>query len=47
MTLLPLEVAHTSADASGRTTIIISVVLVLAMIGTVGYLAWKSRKDRK
>ena len=47
MTLLPLEVAHLSSDSSGMPKIVISVVLILAMIGVVGYLAWKSRKDQK
>ncbi len=47
MTLLPLEVAQSSSDSSGLPIIVISVVLVLAMIGTVGYLAWKNRKDHK
>ena len=47
MTLSLFEVAQTSSDTSGRTTMIIGVVLILAMIGTVGYLAWKSRKDHK
>lgn len=47
MTSLPLQVTHTSSDTSGLPTIIISVVLILVMIGVVGYLAWKNRKGKQ
>ena len=47
MTSLLAEAANTSADTSGRSTIVISVVLILVMIGVVGYLAWKNRKAHK
>lgn len=47
MTLLPLEAAQNATDTSGLSTIIISIVLLLAMIGVIGYLAWRNRKDQK
>jgi len=47
MTLLPLAVAQQASDSSGLPTILIASFLILAMIGVVGYLAWKNRKDKK
>ncbi|MCR6712081.1 MAG: hypothetical protein NVV57_05030 [Demequina sp.] len=46
MALLHLEVSSTSGG-SDTGLIVISSLIFLGMIGTVGFLAWKNRKDQK
>jgi|GEM_PF-2362684 len=47
MTPLAFDAVNAASNGSATPTIVISTVLLLGMIGTVGYLAWKNRKDHK
>jgi len=47
MTPLALDAVAAASSGSAMPTIVISALLLLGMIGTVGYLAWKNRKDSK
>jgi hypothetical protein len=47
MAFFEFSAAASTSSGSATPTIVISSLIVLGMIGTVGYLAWKNRKDDK